>query len=77
MAVYKLRNKDVKTNKQTKIFLIKNLRREWYKMKYKQHSKKKGNQFIETRNLRCRTRDPGEKMYNMWNTQCKQKAIFT
>ena len=46
-------------------------------MKYKQHSKKKGNQFIETRNLRCRTRDPGEKMYNMWNTQCKQKAIFT
>ena len=28
-------------------------------MKYKQHSKKKGNQFIETRNLRYRTRDRG------------------
>ena len=46
-------------------------------MKYKQHSKKKGNQFTETRNLRYRTRDPGGGMYTKWNKQCKQKAIFT
>ena len=76
MAVYKLRNKDDRKKKEN-IFLIKVSEENDIKWDAYNIQRKKGNQFIETRNLRCRTRDSGEKMYTTWNKQCKQKAIFT
>lgn len=65
MAVYKLRNKDDRKKKEN-IFLIKVSEENDIKWDTYNIQRKKGNQFIETRNLRCRTRDSGEKnVYHM------------
>ena len=62
MAVYKLRNKDDrKKKKKENIFIIKISEENDIKWDTYNIQRKKGNQFTETRNLRCRTRDSGKK----------------